>query len=192
MWFKPRVDQSGTAAFDGIFIDTQEEAFGDGSTGDGNKLFRAASLGTTALQVQIPNSSLTYVHTSTLFDAVANTDSVTICTIPANSIIWSISMELETQFAAVGMTDLDVTIGDGTDADGFVVKAMNLTSDAAGTNYATRGALWNTKQQGGFYYVANAETIVATATGDGDDDLSTTSAGQVRFTVAYMCLDEGV
>ena len=67
---------------------------------------------------------------------------------------------------------------------------MNLTSDAAGTVYATRGALWNADEGGGFYYTPAAQAIVATSTGDGDDDLSTTSAGQVKFTVAYMCFDK--
>jgi hypothetical protein len=49
----PRVAQSGTAAFDAILVDTLEEAFGDGSTGDGNNLLRLASLGTTVLKVDV-------------------------------------------------------------------------------------------------------------------------------------------
>jgi hypothetical protein len=42
MSIEPNVNQSGTAAYDGLRINVTENAVGDGSTGDGNNLFNAA------------------------------------------------------------------------------------------------------------------------------------------------------
>jgi len=166
-----------------------------------NNFIRAADQGNTLFQVEIPgpdevatangtDESLIYAYTTTLFNSVDSlTDAVTICTLPANSMIFHISMTLDTQFVGASLTDLDITIGEGTDVDGFMVKAMNLVSDAEGTVYATRGDLWNTDKGPGTYYIDAAETIVATATSVGCD-LEDMSAGQVTFTVAYMCFDE--
>lgn len=38
----PRVDQSGTAAYDALYVNVDEDGTGDGSTGDGNNLINVA------------------------------------------------------------------------------------------------------------------------------------------------------
>lgn len=125
------------------------------------------------------------IHTSDLFDVAGLTDSVTIFTQPAGTTLLGVSMFLEQKFAAVGLTDLDVTIGDAGDPDGILAAAMNLLSDAAGTQYKARGAYWNTAQQGGGYYTPTAKAWLAYATAVGAN-LNTTSTGVVTFVFVYQ------
>ena len=50
LYLEPKVLQTGTAAFDGLYLNlngTVAETYGDGSTGDGNNLFRLGDNGTT-------------------------------------------------------------------------------------------------------------------------------------------------
>ena len=148
----------------------------------------ATSYGSGSTQVATANIKVMKVikiHTSDLFDAVATTDSVIVWTQPAGSVLLGIKMKLATQFAATGMTDLDVTIGLAGDVDGLVAATMNLTSDAAATEYITRGAYWNTSALGAFWYAAAATDWVAYATAVGAN-LSTTSAGQLDFYATYL------
>lgn len=126
-------------------------------------------------------------YTSDLFDAVGLTDSATIWTQPANTVLISVKMRLVTQFAATSLTDLDVTMGLAGDNDGLLSDTMNLTSDAAATEYKTRGAYWNTSALGAFWYAAAATDWVAYATAVGAN-LSTLSAGQLDFYIMYLQL----
>lgn len=50
-YLAPIVKQSGTAAYNGLKIDVTETTLGDGTTGDGNNLIRAAVGGTTKFKV---------------------------------------------------------------------------------------------------------------------------------------------
>lgn len=189
LYIEPKVLQTSTAAFDGIYLNingTVADTYGDGTTGDGNCLLNLSESSVPAFRVQRPADAMTHDHaTSAMFTDADTSDTVTVCTIPANSVIFSIRMVLVEQFVGTSLTDMDITIGDGTDADGFMTEAMNLTSDTVGDVYATRGALWNTDQGQGFFYTASSETIVATATSTGCN-LNDLTAGTVRFIVTYM------
>lgn len=121
-------------------------------------------------------------HASDLFDNAGLTDNANIWQQPAHSVLLGAKMRLDTQFAAAGMTDLDVTLGDGGNNSGILNPAMNLTTDAATTEYKDRGAYWNTT---GGHYVASATQWIGYATAVGAN-LSTTSAGQVTFYFYYL------
>ena len=117
------------------------------------------------------------IHSSDLFDAAALTDSANIFLQPADSVLDSVRIVLDTRFVAAGLTDLDITVGDAGDPDGILVQAMNLTSDAVDTEYKDRGAYWNAVSG---LYKSSATQWIAYATAVGAN-LNTTSAGQVTF-----------
>jgi hypothetical protein len=127
-------------------------------------------------------------NNSDLFDASALTDTSDIFILPANSILMSCVMDLDTQFA--GVTTLKVEVGiTGVDTDAILLPgAMDLTSDAAGSNYSNHGAYWdNASGTGGMYYVDSATTLTALATST-VENLDQTSAGNVVFYFTYMTL----
>ena len=65
---------------------------------------------------------------------------------------------------------------------------MDLTSDAANSNYSQHGALWDTAaSNGGMYYFDGATQLDAKATST-VEDLDQTSAGAVTFYFTYMTL----
>ena len=126
------------------------------------------------------------IHTDDLFAASDFTDTSDVFVLPANSVLMSCVIVLNTQFA--GVTTLKIELGvTGDDTDGFVNPgAMDLTSDAASSRYSNRGAYWNAVTTG-FYYAPTATTITALATST-IQHLDQTSAGQVTFYFTYMTL----
>lgn len=138
--------------------------------------------------IAIRQDAATFAYGSALFNAAGLTDSATVWTQPANSILLGAKIRLDVAFVATGMTDLDITLGDAGDNDGLTVKAMNLTSDAVSTEYATKGAYWDaTAAVGGTLHKESATAWVAYATAVGAN-LSTLSAGQVTFIFTYIQL----
>jgi len=135
----------------------------------------------------IKTVKVTKAHDSDLFDATALTDNVTIWQQPAGTVLLATKMRLETQFTSTDslISDLDVTIGLAGDEDGLVAATMNLTSDAADTEYKTRGAYWDTSAEGSFWYSHSATDWVAYATAVGAN-LSTTTAGSIDFYFCYL------
>lgn len=115
---------------------------------------------------------------STLFDATATTDTKTLFSSTLDELIFNAKIVLDTQFAGPSHTDLTITIGDGSDVDGFLTITGNMTSDSTGTEYTGRGALWDTSAEGGVWMEVDTWVATATATGDNLDDLT---AGQVTF-----------
>jgi hypothetical protein len=51
VYIQPRISQSGTAAYDAIYVDVTEISLGNGSTGDGNNLLNLAVGGTSLARV---------------------------------------------------------------------------------------------------------------------------------------------
>ncbi len=129
-------------------------------------------------------AKVSMAYTGALFNAAATTDNTVIWAQPANSILVAIRMVLDTRFVATGMTDLDVTVGNGGDVDGICAPAaMNLTSDALATEYSGPGALLNTNT---CVSIAGQDwTAYATAVGA---NLSTLSAGVLIFYITYIQL----
>ena len=123
-------------------------------------------------------------HASDLFDAVGvTTDSANIWLQPANTILLACKTRLDAQFAAAGLSDLDVTVGDGGNNTGILNPvAMNGWSDAVGTEYKDRGLYWNTV---GGLYKATATQWIAYSSSVGAN-LDTTSAGQISFYFFYI------
>lgn len=153
--------------------------FSDGSTGMGKAMaeeFQVSSDSTSRAKLKV--TKVTKAHDSDLFNAAGLTDSVAVYTQPANSILIAAYMVLDTQFAAVGMTDLDVTLGDAGNNGGILNATMNLTSDAATTRYATKGAYFEATAGLLLREAATAWTAYATAVGA---NLDTTSAGSVSL-----------
>lgn len=147
--------------------------------------FRDAG-GATVLGGQIRVVKVSKAYNADLFDAAALTDSATVWTQPADSVLLGAKMVLATQFAAASMTDLDVTIGLAGDNDGLTVQAMNLTSDAGASEYKDRGAYWSAVTAAGYYSAADVAWIAyTTAVGA---NLSTLTAGQLDFYFIYLQL----
>lgn len=135
---------------------------------------------------QMKTATATFAYSSALFNAAGLTDSAVIWSQPADSILLYVTMKLDAQFddqPANAMSDLDITVGDVGDDNGILAKAMNLTSDAVGTVYETKGALWDATA--GTLYKAAATDWTAYATAVGAN-LSTLSAGQVTFQFVYL------
>ncbi len=147
-----RVDNQGS---DGLFI----REFKDG----------ALSLGGFKLVKK------TFSATSSLFDAAATTDTAELLAATAARVVLIAKLVLRTQFTLPGdRTGLTVTLGeDGGDVDDIVVAgAMNLSSDAVGTEYKARGAVWDA--QGESIGILNrvidlTATLSGGATGNHDD-----------------------
>jgi len=144
---------------------------------------------TVAIGGAIKEVLVTKAHDSDLFNAAALTDSATIWTQPANTVILGIKMVLKTQFAGTGITDIDVTIGLAGDPDGLVAPpAMNLISDAANSQYKTRGAYWDEAAAMGFLFRDAAVDWIAYVIAVGAN-LNLTSVGSLVFIITYWDLD---
>jgi hypothetical protein len=124
-------------------------------------------------------------YTSGLFNAAALTASVNWWQQPANAILESAQVLLRAQFVAAGMTDLDVTIGDAGNNAGILNAAMNLTSDAVGSVYVTKGAYFDATV--GLLYEAAATQWIIYAVAVGAN-LNTLSAGKIATKVKYKQL----
>ena len=107
-------------------------------------------------------------------NAAATTDSGNLYIQPANSILLGAYYRLDEQFAATGLTDLDVEVGLSGDNNGLLAATGNLKSDAVGTYYRTIGAY------GVPLYEAAATTWVLYVTATGAN-LSTLTAGTISF-----------
>lgn len=182
-----KVNQTSTGAYQGLRVDMLETGVGDGSTN--TRLSANALLELDINSVPVFNVCREVTTedraTSTLLDATATTDSKTIWTQPANSILLSAKMVLTEQFAATSLTDMDITLGTAGDNDGIIEGAMNLTSDAANTAYSTRGTLWDEAAAVGFLYKDSATAWIAYATATGAN-LNTLTAGTIKFYFTYM------
>ena len=160
---------------------------GDGSTATINQNTLLDFEADTNPVFNICVEKVTKAHTDDLFDANAVSDTSDIFSLPANSVLMAIVIDLDTQFA--GIDDLNIEVGiTGDDTDGFLAPgAMDLTSDSAGSNYSNRGAYWSATTTG-FYYAATAKTITAKAVTTDADGLDETSAGNVTFYIVFMTL----
>jgi len=134
---------------------------------------------------------------SDLFNAAATTDKVNIWTQPANTVLVGMKFVLSTKFVAVGMTDVDITVGSDSSGATYVLNTVgNLTSDALQTAYTTRGAMWKgvvgDAGDGTFGAFTSwrgaAITWQAYSTAVGAN-LSTLSAGKVVFYFQYIDLN---
>jgi len=149
---------------------------------DGLSLRTSATDADNALLIKV--AKVTRAHNSALFDANGLSDSAIVWQQPANSVLLSAKYVLDVQFADGSLTDIDVELGDAGDNDGVINVTGNLTSDAVGTEYSTRGAYWSATTAGG-YHSASAKDWTAYATSTGAD-LDTTSGGQITFYFAYI------
>lgn len=131
--------------------------------------------------------AVTKAFGSDLFNASATTDNAVLFTQPAQSLLLNVVMVNELLFVAPSMTDLDISIGDGSDDNGILAEAMNLTADPLNTKYKNRGAYWNGGAVGTEYYAATAKAWSGYATATGAN-LSTLTAGQVTFYFTYRLL----
>jgi len=145
--------------------------------------------GTTPLGVGIHTEIVTVDHAShASLNAAAVTDNALLWQAPAGSVVLGIRGYLTEQFVATSLTDIDFTLGEnGGDADGWLVQAMNGTSDAVATQYKTRGALWDTSAEGVFAYFHTATDIYLFVTATGAN-LNTLTAGTWTFYITYMDL----
>lgn len=134
--------------------------------------------------VTIKTVSVTKAFGSDLFNAAATTDSATIWTQPAQSILIATKMRLDAAFVATGLTTMTVKLGDAGTNDGLLTAAgQSLRTDAVGTQYYTKGAFYDATA--GTLLKEAATNWIAYATA-GVANLSTLSAGQVTFTFVYV------
>jgi hypothetical protein len=153
---------------------------------------KALNLGTRGYYQQINNYNvqtvaITKAFGSDLFNAAATTDNAILFTQPAQSLLLNVTMVNDLLFVAPSMTDLDITVGDGSNAAGIFTDTMNLTSDALNSKYKNRGAYWNGGAVGTEYYTTTAKDWSGYATATGAN-LSTLTAGQVTFYFTYRSL----
>jgi hypothetical protein len=153
---------------------------------------KALNLGTKGYYQQINNYNVqtvavTKAFNSDLFNAAATTDNAVLWQQPAQSLLLNVTMVNELLFVAPSMTDLDITVGDGSDDNGILAETMNLTSDTLNTKYKNRGVYWNGGSAGTEYYTTTAKNWSGYATATGAN-LSTLTAGQVTFYFTYRSL----
>ena len=150
------------------------------------------TLATTGRYQQINNYNVqtvavTKAFDSDLFNAAATTDNAVLFTQPAQSLLLNVVMVNELLFVAPSMTDLDISVGDGSDDNGILNEAMNLTVNALNTKYKNRGVYWNGGAAGTEYYTTTAKAWSGYATATGAN-LNTLTAGQVTFYFTYRSL----
>ncbi len=149
-------------------------------TGSGGIKYELGTVGVPSYAIK--TVKVTKAFSSDLFDADATTDSADVWLQPANTILLSAFMRLETQFAGPLHSDLDVTVGLAGDNDGLLEPAaMNMTSDAENTEYSGPGAYWNTVQ----VVTISTQQWVAYATSVGDN-LGDLTAGTMDFYFTYI------
>lgn len=155
-------------------------------TGESLKLYSTATSADIS-PYNVQTVAVTKAYSSDLFNAAGLTDNAVIWQQPAYSLLLNVTAVLDTQFAATGLTDLDVTVGDGGDNDGVLVQTMNLKTDAVATQYKARGAYWNGGAVGTEIYKTTATDWYGYATAVGAN-LSTLSAGSITFYFTYRLL----
>ncbi len=128
-----------------------------------------------------------YDKDSALFDAAGTTDNVELLAATSGRQIIAAKIVLETQFALNGdRTDLIVEMGeDGADIDDIIDNTGNLETDSAGTEYKTRGVLWDTAAE--TFIFNRVIDLTATLSGGSSGDLASMSAGQIA--VYLLTLD---
>lgn len=121
---------------------------------------------------------------SDLFDAVGLSDSVTIWTQPANTMLKAAYIGLVKAFSGGGVTSLTITLGDAGDTDGLLVAgAMNLSSGAPGATYKSRGVYWNWALLPTAGWTASAKPWLAYSAGN--VNLNTITGGEIIFVFDY-------
>ena len=138
-------------------------------------------------QYNIKTDVVTKTYTADLFNAAATTDSEIVWQQPVQSLLIAVSMVLDEQFVASGLTDLNVLVGDSSDNNGVLQEAMDLQSNTVATRYKGRGVYWDGSTGVTELYKAAAYdwTAYATATGA---NLDTLTAGSVTFYFTYRSL----
>ena len=121
-----------------------------------------------------------FPYTDAISNAAATTDNAAVWARPDNTTIVSCVMTLDVKYVAASLTNLSIDIGTVDDANGILVQSMNLTSDAVGTQYRTKGALF----VNGLCYRGAAQDVKAYVTATGAN-LNTLTAGQIRVTITY-------
>ena len=146
--------------------------------------------GTEEFGVGIRTIVITRQWGDALFDIAGLADSDTIWTQPAGSTLLGIKMELVEQFAAAGLADMDVTVGDAGNNIGLLNPgAHNLFSDAVGSQYKVRGQYWDSPLGGavepsfGYTHAAKAWLAYSTAVGA---NMNTLTAGQIKVIITYL------
>ena len=149
-------------------------------TGSGGIKYQLGDVGITDFTIR--KVKVTKAFSSDLFDADATTDSANVWLQPANTILLSAFMRLETQFDGPLHSGLDVTVGLGGDTNGLLAPAaMNMTSDAADTEYSGPGAYFGTNQ----VVTIGTQQWIAYATSVGDN-LGDLTAGTMDFYFVYI------
>lgn len=153
---------------------------------------KALNLGTRGYYQQINNYNVqtvavTKAFGSDLFNAAATTDNAVLFQQPAQSLLLNVTMVNDLLFVAPSMTDLDISVGDGSDDNGILAETMNLTADTLNTKYKNRGVYWNGGAVGTEYYTTTVKDWSGYATATGAN-LSTLTAGQVTFYFTYRSL----
>ncbi len=129
----------------------------------------------------------TYDKSSTLFDAVAATDNVEILAATSARHVLAAKVVLDEQFSLNGdRTTLQVKMGEvGGTTDDIIPEAGNLASDAVGTEYKTRGVLWDTAAETTIFN--RVIDVTSTVSGGSSGNLQSMSAGQIS--VYLLTLD---
>ncbi len=149
------------------------------------------SAGTVLYGVGIRTVAVTMDHaTHAAMNAAATTDTALCWEQPAGSTLLGVRVVLTEQFVAPSLTDMDFSLGDasGGDDDGLIAPgAINMVSDAVGTQYKTRGALWDTAAEASFFYQHAAKEwhLFMSATGA---NLNTLTAGTLTAYFTYLDL----
>jgi hypothetical protein len=132
--FAPRTEQSGTAAFDGIYLNLTNTSLGDGTTGDGNNLINLAVGGTSAYRVDTDG----YPQQSTCHGELYETGGSTAITITTGGTYYqwvnsTVGLESGNGFVDCDATTDDCIIESATCAG---IYKINLNSSFSGENSA--------------------------------------------------------
>ena len=142
-------------------------------------LFTASTAKLKVMLNQPLEVSGTVAHDVTLFDAAATSDSAVLFAQPAGANITGIELGIGAKFVATSMTNIVVTVGDGSDVDGYSAATLDLVADDVGDVDTTKGVLFVPT-----VYLQAAQNWTATATATGAN-FSTTSAGSMTWSYWY-------
>lgn len=120
------------------------------------------------------------------FDVAGVNSSKVVWTQPALTVLVGVTVVLDEQFVASGMTDLRLTLGDA-DPDGLLTGVMNLTTAAATLTQRHRGALWDGSTGITEIYSAATKDWTASVVSTGAN-LNTLTAGSLTFYFTYRIL----
>ncbi len=128
-----------------------------------------------------------YDKDSALFNAAGTTDNVELLAATSGRQIIAAKIVLDVQFTLNGdRTGLIVEMGeDGGDIDDIIDNTGNLETDSVGTEYKTRGALWDTAAETTVFN--RVIDLTATLSGGSSGNLASMSTGQIS--VYLLTLD---